>query len=234
VTRADRTRAAAGVGLILMLSANGCVRREGRNADCQWPQEAVAPLDLSGTGHVRHLAGDAQFAEELGIRHGDAFRGRESVEERGRRVEECTARLMTYLSMLHSVPLGDVERARARRETRVDVVAVFAPMAVVFGTLAYAVAGRIRRRFPSGVPRVVATLLVALAVAGAGVMIGELWSWLVEIVRVGDSHLSYRAFRLPWTRYRGAIFAAGTMIFLVMAWTRSRKDLTVSAGKRQE
>jgi len=228
------TRAAAGAGLVLMLSATGCVRREGVNADCRWPPEAVAPLDLSESGHLRHLAGDAQFAEELGIRHGDAFRGRESVEERGRRVEECTARLMTYLSMLHSVPVEDLERARARRETRVDVVAVFAPMAVVFGTLAHAVAGRIRRRFQSGVPLIVATLIVALAVAGAGVMIGELWSWLVEIVRVGDSHLSYRAFRMPWTRHRGAIFAAGTVIFLVIAWFRSRKDLTVSTGRRQE
>jgi hypothetical protein len=212
------------LGVCVLLAATSCVRREGRNTECQWPPEVLAPLDLSQTGQLRHLAADAQFAEELGIRHGDAFRGKESVDERGRRTQECTSRLVNYLAMLHSVSVEDVERARARRETRVDVVAVFAPMAVVFGTIAFFVAGKVQERFPSGPPFIVTTLLLSAVVAAAGVLAGELWSWLVEIARVGNGHLSYRALRLPWTRHRTEILLAGVAIFLLTSWYRSRRE----------
>jgi hypothetical protein len=206
---------------LLLIVASGCVRREGLNTECRWPQEGLAPLEPGNDAHFRHLSADAQFAEELGIRYGDSFHGKETVEERGRRVEDCTARLMTYLSMLHSVPLDEVERARAHREIRVDIAAVFVPMAAIFGMVAYAVAGRVQRRLHSGTPLVVGLALVSLVVALAGVMVGELWSWMVEIIRVGNGHLSYRAFRLPWTQHRTVIFAAGVGMFLVLAFIRT-------------
>jgi len=217
--------ARAALGLCVLLAATSCVRREGRNDECRWPHEVLAPLDLSQIGQLRHLAADAQFAEELGIRHGDAFRGQESVEERARRTQECTARLVNYLSMLHSVTVEDVEQARARREIRVDIVAVFAPMAVVFGTVAFFVTGKVQQRFPSGPPFIVTTLLVSAVVAAAGVLLGELWSWLVEMIRVGNGHLSYRALRLPWTRHRTEILLAGVAIFLLTSWYRSRRPV---------
>src|SRR6185295_4070837 len=168
-------RASLGVLLLISLtSLTGCVRRDGRNNDCQWPAEAPAPLDLSNLAHERHLAADAQFAEELAIRHGDSFRGRESVEERGRRVEACTAQLFTWIVRLHDVTMEDVERARAWRETRVDLVTVFAPMALAFGVVAVFAAGRVRRRFPAGemVAEIVATVLVSAVVSGAMVLLG--------------------------------------------------------------
>src|SRR5580765_3552614 len=111
--------------VVLMTGAlAGCVRRDGLNADCRWPHEAVSPLDLSNAYQQRHLAGDAQLAEELGIRHGDAYRGRESVEERGRRATECTGELVALVAQLHSVRVDAVELARLHREVRVDLVAV--------------------------------------------------------------------------------------------------------------
>lgn len=214
------------LSLLLALSLSACVRREGLNDTCQWPPESPAPLDVRDPAHLRHLTADAQFAEELAIRHGDSFRGRESVEERGRRVEACTTQLMAWIAILHNVTTNDVQRARERRELRVDVVAVFAPMALFFGVVAALVAGRVRRRFPleERGPAIVATLLVSVVTSGAVVLLGELWSWMVEMVRVGDSHLSYRAFRMPWGRHRLAIFVIGAVLFWAIAWWRYRRQ----------
>ncbi len=210
--------------LLLVAGLAACVRREGLNADCQWPDEAVSPLDLRDPAQARHLSNDAQFAEELAIRYGDSFRGRETVEARGRRVEQCTAQLFAWIERLHDVSDDDVQRARGHREIRVDLVTVFAPMAVCFGVVAALAAGHVRRRFSASErsPAIVATLLASVAVSVATVAIGELWSWMVEIVRVGDSHLSYRAFRLPWARHRPEIFAVGVVCYWAVAWWRFR------------
>jgi hypothetical protein len=54
------------------------------------------------------------------------------------------------------------------------------------------------------------------------VLLGELWSWTVEMVRVGDAHLSYRAFRMPWVRHRPALFAIGMALCWVVVWWRYR------------
>jgi hypothetical protein len=210
--------------LLLLAGLTGCVRREGLNTSCQWPNEAPSPLDVHDPAHWRHLVADARFAEELAIRHGDSFRGRETVEERGRRVDQCTARLFTWIVRLHDVSLDDVQRAREYREVRVDLVTVFAPMALLFGVVATFAAARVRRRFPADErwPALVATLLVSAVASGALVLVGELWSWMVEMVRIGDSHLSYRAFRLPWGRHRLALFTIGVALFWMIAWLGSR------------
>lgn len=209
---------------LLALCLAGCVRRDGVNAECRWPNEMPSPLDLREPGQMRHLVADAQFAEELGIRHGDSFRGRETVEERGRRVDACTAGLVEWIVRLHDVSPDDVQRAREHREIRVDIVTVFAPMALCFGVVAWWAAARVRRRFPAGEvwPALVATLLVSIVASGAAVLVGDLWSWIVEMIRVGDGHLSYRAFRLPWSRHRLAIFAAGVVVFWGVAAWRAR------------
>jgi hypothetical protein len=220
------------VVLVVLASTAACVRREGRNDNCEWPNEKIAPLDIDNPAHRRHVTVDAQFAEELGIRHGDSFRGQETIEERGRRVEACTDRLLAWIVVLHSVSPDDVQRARAARDWRVDAITVFSPMLIVFCTAAIAVMDRIRRRFSPGerTPMLVTIAAASVVLSLAALLAGELWSWLVEIVRVGDSHLSYRAFRIPWTRHRLAIFAAGVVIFWLVAWLNRRREPASSAG----
>jgi len=213
------------LALVLLAALAGCVRREGRNTACEWPNERVAPLDLSNASQWRHLVADAQFAEELGIRHGDAFEGRETVDERGRRVEACTDRLLAWIVVLHSVSHDDLQRARAAREWRVDVVTVFSPILLIFWVVATAVTARLRRRFSASDRRatLVAIFVSSLVITTAAVFAGELWSWLVEIVRVGNSHLSYRSSRLPWVQHRVVIFATGVVLFWAIARWGSRR-----------
>jgi hypothetical protein len=225
--RSALSRGGPFLSLLLVTCLSGCVRRSGINADCQWPNEAVSPLDLRDPGQARHLDNDAQFAEELAIRHGDAFLGRETAPERGRRVEQCTAQLTAWIVRIHDVTPDDVQRAREHRELRVDVVTVFVPMALLFAVVATLVADRVRRRFPwtgDRWPAIAATALAAVAVSLAVAVVGEVWSWAVEMVRVGDSHLSNRALRLPWGRHRPAICFAGVVLFVVIAWWRDRRS----------
>jgi hypothetical protein len=46
----------------------GCVGRPSKNLDCQWPaNHPLSSLDLTASSDARHLADDAQIAEDRGI-----------------------------------------------------------------------------------------------------------------------------------------------------------------------
>jgi hypothetical protein len=57
----------------------------------------------------------------------------------------------------------------------------------------------------------VAVCFVSVAIAAAVVAVGGLWSRVSEIVRVGNEHLSFRAWRIAWPR-RAPIWFLATMI----------------------
>jgi hypothetical protein len=42
--------------------------------------------------------------------------------------------------------------------------------------------------------------------AGGCVILGEMWSWLAETYRIGNDHMSYRAYQLWWGRHRFELF----------------------------
>ena len=52
------------------------------------------------------------------------------------------------------------------------------------------------------------------------VPLGHLWAGVVEMIRVGDMHMSYRAGRLGWRGYGREVFALGVLLFwsIVLAY----------------
>jgi len=199
--------------------------RERINARCEWYGEAPRTLDLTRREDARHLRDDAHLAEALGIRQGDATRGIEAIDERRLRREGCTAALNDQIVRLHGVTLDQIAAAAWGRDLWIDVVLVFIPVTLLFLLVGRALAERVVRRFMPEDP-LVAILVVLLAapfVAGLGFMLGEMWSWLVEMVRVHESHLSYRVDRLPWVHHGLAVFLVYIVVFLGLAWTRYRK-----------
>lgn len=56
-------------------------------------------------------------------------------------------------------------------------------------------------------------LFVSLALEIGSTMLGEQWNWFVEGHRIGNNHMSYRAYRLFWAKHRFELFAAAWMIF---------------------
>jgi hypothetical protein len=206
----------------------GCLPRDRLNDACQWSHAAGFAIDPARRAHQRHLAEDAKIAEELGIRHGDSLVGRESIDERRRRREQCTATLFHEIARLHGVALDDVQASAIRRDTGVDVLLVLLPMAVFFLVVSDVVARRIFRRFPPDemFALVGATLLASLAVSLFVLLISDIWSWLVESARLRDSHLSYRAARRPWAGYPREVFAVGVLAFWFVSGFRYRNRMT--------
>lgn len=207
---------------LLLLSA--CLPRERLNSRCAFADSA-RPLDLSISADRRHLRTDAQIAEELGIRQGDATRGRESMTARAARREGCTGALFDQIVRLHGVSKSDIAAAALERDWLIDALLVFLPVcALMFGGCV-ALADRLNGRFADEERATwwVMAILAALVFSLLTMFVGEMWSWLVEMVRNDDMHISFRAFRLPWASHRWLIYAVSVVAFVGVVYGRARK-----------
>ena len=121
------------------------------------------------------------------------------------------------------MPPAAAAAAAQQREVWVDVLFVFLPAALIYWLLCRLIAVRIDARFLADEPRLAAWMAVLAApfVSGLGLFLGEMWSWVIEMIRNHDMHMSYRAFRLPWVRHRLAIYVIGVGVFLLAARLRS-------------
>lgn len=134
------------------------------------------------------------------------------------------ATLAGTVARRHDVTVDEVNAARVTRPVAFDVL-VFVSFGVLF---AFAVDRGARWAFRSlgwWDDSIRAVMTVAFASAGAAalaVMLGDIWSGVAEMIRLGNDHLSYRADRIPWVRHRPAIFAAGAVIVWVVALRRYR------------
>ena len=204
--------------LAILLVTGACVRRDGRNADCRWPPES--PLAAASAWH---LASDAELAEDLAIRYADKHLGYAAayVPERDR----CLGALFDAAARAHGIPAERVARALGANRPGIDA-AVNLPFLLISGVVAWLAARWVWRRYP---PRegwmagVVMTLFLALSFAFAGVMLGEMWSWLVEGWRLDNAHMSYRAIRLPWSRYRAELWGGMLLLFMAASVLAARR-----------
>jgi len=64
------------------------------------------------------------------------------------------------------------------------------------------------------------TALAAIAASFFGVLAGEEWSVLVENLRLGNGHLSYRVERIPWAQHRLGLFVGGVILFGILSGYR--------------
>jgi hypothetical protein len=201
----------------------GCLPRDRLNAACQWLDDPPRALDLGRRADRKHLELDVRLAEDLGIRYGDAVGGRVSSEGNLRPRAECTASLLAALPGLHGVKRADVARATGARDPGLDATLVFLPMLVLFGVAASRVTGRVDRAFEPDERwlKLLALVLLAVVVSAVGVVAVELWSWIVESARLRNSHISYRAFRLPVVRHRLACWIGAMIVFACIAAARS-------------
>jgi len=200
-----------------------------KNANCEWPANHVGnSLDLAVSRDARHLADDAQTAEDLAIRHADASRGRAShsrdaTEYRTVR-EQCKAALFAVISQQHNVPIVAVGAAVADRREWLDALVILG-FAVVFAIVAKQVAAfMLRGALADSRALAMSMLFVAALSAGAtGLLAGGIWFDLIESVRVGNGHMSYRVERMPIHRNRLATFAACAALFAAVSAVQYRK-----------
>ncbi len=210
--------------MVFVLGAGGCVRRDGRNSDCNWPGETSNhPVS------ARHLSADAEFAEDLAIRYADVHFGRRTPNagpnypvERDR----CMERLFEEIGKEHGVPVEQVSGSLGRNRAYIDMAEVL-PFALLYGLAAIVCARMIWRRYApaedSWAPGITMALFVSLALAAGSTLLGEMWNWTVETHRIGNNHISYRANRLFFAKHRLELFVAALMIFWLAAMNAARR-----------
>jgi hypothetical protein len=217
------------LGFLLAISLGGCVR-PGDHAlgpNCEWAEPEVhRSLDLQDTADQRHLLYDATTAEDLAIRFATEHAGPRSERFAGsleyrRLMQQCMESLFKGVSDHHDLDLELVREYASRRSFVVDG-AVIAAFGALYMLMAYSTAGMIVRRFSSDeIGAVVVTVaVVSLGVSAVSVMLGQLWSIWIEILRVGTGHLSYRTERIPLVQHPAVFFVCGVALFWALAALR--------------
>lgn len=212
--------------LLLILSlTSACLRSDGRNSDCRWPNEA-APHEPT----PRHLSADAEFAEDLAIRYADTHHGLRSghfvsAEAYGGQIRQCMSTLFDQVAAEHHLQPEQVRHALGRNRGIIDL-AINLPFGVLAGVVAFLLTRWIWRRYRPAehgwIPGLIMTILAALLFTLAVRMAGEMWSWLGENLRTGNGHMSYRVIRLPWNRYSYELIAASLALFSLAAFKSAR------------
>ena len=220
----DRTRA-----LLLLLVVSGtssCILRPGMNSDCAWPSEPRRPLNLQDAADRRHLVLDAELIEELV----DRYRFHPVDEQR-----RCDDRLAAVVADVHSVDVSDVARARARIPERGLDLPVTLPVATMFVFCVLFVLRRVERRFTDErLPVAICLVAGCVVLPGLFLWVGELWTSVLQMIRVGSQHVGGRVQRLPWVQHQQQIFTVGVGLFwIIVALRRTRWRLS-SAKQAQE
>jgi hypothetical protein len=212
--------------VLVLLFAAGCVRREGRNSDCRWPGETGEHL-----ASAWHLSRDAEFAEDLAIRYADVHHGLhtpywESPEDYRAARDRCMGTLFEQIAKEHGVSVEHVYSSLGQNRGYIDL-AENLPFLLLYCFVAVVATRMIWRRYPppedGWITGATMILLLSLAFAVAGTMLGDVWSGIAENFRVGNGHGSYRGQRLPWSRHGTALLASMLILFWLAAIEVTRR-----------
>ncbi len=212
------------VSIILFVCFAACTSDNRRNTDCEWPQEAPNSLDLRNPRQQQHLSDDALLAEDLAIRYADVHWGLRTGHYAGAEVyaqkrDACMEALFRTIAKNHDVTPEQVRMSLIRRRLSFDAVVVLS-FAMFYLLAAGYVARRVSQRFPLRASRLTALAFTAVTSVGVsliGALLGETWCFFAEGVRVGNQHLSYRAFRIPWAQHRLEFFLACLLSYWLAA-----------------
>jgi hypothetical protein len=141
------------------------------------------------------------------------------------------ARLFQIVGSNHGVTEEQVRWHLTHRRTELDLAVILAFIALYALAAIVIVRGVCRRNTHrqetwGWVVMMVYTSVIASAI---GVLLGEVWSDLMENIRLGTGHLSYRVERIPWSHHRLGMFAGGVVLFWLLA-AFQRRGRSASLG----
>jgi hypothetical protein len=188
------------------------------NEKCAWPAAAEDAAQWTLVSQVR-------IAEELAMRYADA--NFDSKSRHGQLRSHCETKLFTLIAQRFGVFIPEVEQARRELDARVWDPPVHLPLVAFYFAAVLLLARHVRRRFARDeiFPAGVATLFASLSIAIVFQVLGHLWDGLIEMIRLGSTHMSYRAERLGWRAYGEEVFVMSMLLFwcavLFLYWTSS-------------
>src|SRR5260221_91271 len=216
--------------ILTVLLAGGCIRRAPVNVSCTWAEDAPVILNLATATDLAHVRDDAAFGEDLAIRYADDRSGHRSGNyqgpgEYGRTRDACMAALFAVIADVHGVRPVQVRAVLTRRSIAFDI-GVIASFFLLYAWIVYAVAKWMVAAFDLQRFSSVVAVAVALVASGplsvAGLVSGGLWSGFFEMIRIGNAHMSYRAFRVPWGQHTSGLFVACAVVFWLVMFLRYR------------
>ena len=215
------------IAWLLSVAAAGCNSAPART--CEWNAESPVALELGDSAQRRHLEADAREAEERAIRYADTTRGHRSGHYQGLAEyhdarDACLSALTREIASRHHVQPGQVAAAVGRRDRRLDAI-VLIVFAVLFVAAASRLSAGLLSRFAPDQrwPAAIGIAAGGVFLSAAAVMIGDLGAATVEMIQLGDTHLSYRAARIPWNQHWASLFACGVLVFIAVAIVRWRQ-----------
>jgi hypothetical protein len=172
---------------------------------------------------VSHLSDEALLAEDAAVRYADVHRGRRSGDYVSREAyqemrDSCMTELFETLATHHAVTVAQVRDAVHYRRTSIDVL-------ILLSFVAYylAVANAMVRWLSQSVffevagLRWAATSVAACGAAGVGLVLFGLYFAAFEMIRIGNTHMSYRAWRHPWIQHPSEFLIGGVILFVLVA-----------------
>lgn len=192
--------------LCALLALTACVRRDGRNSDCHWP----------GTAPGQTLNNDVEYAEELAVRYMDAHAGPRDPEAAARAKNTCMGTLMRAIGKDRGITPQEAFREWNHRSLAVDL-AINLPLLLLY---ALAAAYAVHRLKDKPLPILI---IASVVISILAVLLVQQWETLAESLRVGTSHLSNRALRLPASQNPLLFFAIALATFWATRLVQSRK-----------
>lgn len=208
---------------ILTIAVTGCTRPGDHpiSPDCSWTEDDHRTLKLETIAERRHLREDANTAEDLAIRWADNYISPRA--EYDSRRDECMESLFKGLADNHRVDVELVRQYSNERDTLSDSATTFS-FGLLYVAVVYYLIGKLRRKFSEDEAINFWAVTVVLSVGGAlvGLLVGNLWSIVIETYRLNSEHLSYRMNRIPLRQHWFVFLLCSILSFWLAAFIRLR------------
>jgi hypothetical protein len=145
------------------------------------------------------------------------------------------AKLFGEVAKDRGVSVEQVSSSLGRNRAYIDVVEIL-PFALLYGLAAVIITRMNWRRYSPDeygwTLGITMALFLSLVLAAGSTMLGEVWIWTAEGLRIGNEHMSYRGNRLFWAKHRFELFAGALMIFWLAAISAARRLRLEGSGGR--
>jgi hypothetical protein len=142
------------------------------------------------------------------------------------------ADLFGEIAKTHGVPVSSVSGALGQNRAYIDIAEIV-PFVLLCCLGAAAATRMIWRKYPPAengwLAGIVMLAFLSLILAAGSMLLGEVWCWVAESYRIGNSHMSHRVGRLWWGRHRTELFVAAFVVFSLLGAEAGRRSRTRKA-----